>query len=209
MKEKWENLLKHLEIRAASYAVSESFKHLEIEPDLNLKPCNEIDITKFEAKQGIILPSEYKMFCQVFGSVTFGHEVYIRCTGIAIESDRDFAREILLYRSGDGGYNDFDNVERESFDKISELVDHGMRFGSNEGNGSDFWFDLRTYGADESYDIYCVYTGGKFDLCKLPVRNFFDFISEYCLGTKLYEPDLAARDTIPCEPHEFFISPGD
>ena len=60
MKEKWENLLKHLEIRAASYAVGESFKHLEIEPDLNLKPCNESDMAEFEAKHGIILPSEYK-----------------------------------------------------------------------------------------------------------------------------------------------------
>jgi hypothetical protein len=208
MKEKWENLLKHLEIRAASYAVGESFKHLEIEPDLNLKPCNESDMAEFEAKHGIILPSEYKMFCQVFGPVTFGHDVHIGCTNLDIESDRDGFREIVSYEP----FDKFDNVRREFSDKIRELIDHGMRFGGNANNESDFWFDLRTYGLDESYDIYCVYTGEELDLHKLPVRNFFDFIREYCLGTKLYEPDLAERNTIPFEPHEFhefFISPGD
>jgi hypothetical protein len=208
MKEKWENLLKHLEIRAASYAVGERFKHLEIEPDLNLKPCNESGMTEFEAKHGIILPSEYKMFCQVFGPVTFGHDVNIGCTNLDIESDRDGFREIVSSEP----FDKFDNVEREFSVKIRELIDHGMRFGGNSNNESDFWFDLRTYGLDESYDIYCVYTGEELDLCKLPVRNFFDFIREYCLGTKLYEPDLAARNTIPFEPHEFhefFISPAD
>jgi hypothetical protein len=205
MKEKWENLLKSLEIKPGLYAVGERFKNLE--PDLNLSPCSEIEIAEFEIKSGIILPSEYKMFCQVFGSVTFGHDVYINCRNFDVESNRDGHRDILLVRSRDGGYDGFDNLEREAFDKISELVEHGMNFGGNSANQSDFWFDLRTYGADESYDIYCVFEEEEFALFKLPERNFFNFIREYCLGKKLYTPELTPRPSIPCEPHEFFISP--
>jgi hypothetical protein len=192
MKDKWQALLKTLEIESGSY----------------LHPCDENKITEFEAKFGITLPSEYKLFCQVFGSVSFGNEVYIGCADFNIESQRDLFREILTGWSKHEGYKDFDNnLEKEAYDKICELVEHGMRFGGTPINASDFWFDLRTYGLDESYDIYYVSTGDEFAIVKLPERNFFDFVREYCLGTKLYDPvSMPENMVIQSEQHEFFVT---
>ncbi|MEE3719501.1 hypothetical protein V2H45_22410 [Tumidithrix elongata RA019] len=78
---------------------------------------------------------------------------------------------------------------------------------TSTNNASDFWFDLRTYGLDESYDIYYLSTGDELAIVKLSERNFFDFVREYCLGTKLYDPVAMPENmVIQSEQHEFFVT---
>jgi hypothetical protein len=190
MVDKWQTLLENL--------------GLEIGTNLSLSPCNESEIVEFEQRTGITLPSEYKFFCQVFGPVSFGEEIFISCGDFDVEGSRNFFRRMLAGWREKGFYEEFEDLEREAFDRISDLVEYGFNFGGNP-NGLSFWFDLRTYNLDKSCDIYYVSTCDEFALFKLPERNFFNFVRDYCLGTKLYDPSVIPERMIRSEQHQFFI----
>jgi hypothetical protein len=189
MNNKWQTLIEQLNVT--------------VEPDLS--PCNAKEIADFEQEYKIIFPSEFKSFCQTFGSVYFGNqEVHIRCPNMdfGIEAYRKSYQDVLLPQRED--FMRWERSRQEAFEGICDLVEHSYLFGST-GVGLSFWFDLRTYSTDESYDIYIISLARDFGI-ECIGRSFFDFIHDYCLGTKFY--DSLPEDMQLIEPYELVIEGG-
>ena len=137
------------------------------------------DLICFEENTSIILPCGYKEFCQAFGSGTFGD--FVDIYGLP---RMDVSEEMLSYLK-----QSLDRIEQwESPPDLSEykkLLNSSLVFGGSSREESFLW-DLRTYrDSDKSYDIYltCIDYPEFF----LVGRDFFEFIENFCLGTKAFE----------------------
>lgn len=71
MKNKWLALLKQLEI-------------IKPIPGFCEEKWTEEELLAFESETNIILPDEYKSFCQIFGSGSFGNYIDIYCPYVQI-----------------------------------------------------------------------------------------------------------------------------
>jgi len=181
MKNKWLALLKQLEI-------------IKPIPGLGEEKWTEEELLAFESETNIILPDEYKSFCQIFGSGGFGNYININCPYLQISNyynDKSY-----------GGKNTLSGLIRTNnpstiSDTMSfyNLLHNGFYFGTRDTSDLFFW-DLRTYSEiDKSYDIYITRNQIYYDerLVYKICRSFYQFVVEFCLGTKSYEilpPDL-------------------
>jgi hypothetical protein len=154
------------------------FSSLEICPPLHGEDIWVVDLlSKFESDSGILLPTEYKEYCQVFGSGIFGSYMRIYCPndeilGIALSNrkeDLEYEKKLGLWEGRDAK-------------AVEKILNSAYPFADNSWENIAFW-DLQTYSAtDESYDIY-LGCGLKFYfIC----RDFYEFITEFCLGTKSF-----------------------
>jgi hypothetical protein len=169
----------------------------------DLVPCSNREIADFEEGFKIALPLEFKSFCRMFGSVSFGNEVYIRCLDVdyGVERRRKYFQDILLPQRET--FLEWELHRQEAYERICDLVEYAYFFGSTSV-GLYFCFDLRTYDiTDERCDIYVISLVRDFGIECLG-RNFFDFIRDYCLGTKLYDSSLP-EDMVLIEPYELVI----
>jgi hypothetical protein len=145
----------------------------------------EYDLLSFEIHTGIILPTEYKEFLQVFGAGEFGGGIFyvyppniefsqedLKCHLINVDK-KGFLKNDLILRMG------YDYVPREESEKAIELLKSSYFFGGSTRQESLFW-DFRTYSQqDESYDIYLA------RISRIPVkigRSFFEFVHDICFG---------------------------
>ncbi len=66
---------------------------------------------------------------------------------------------------------------------LNKLLNHGYPFGDTT-NGDRFFWDLTSYNeVDQSYDIYWIPDENAIHITYIG-RDFFEFISEFCLGQK-------------------------
>ena len=167
MSERWQSLLNQLEIIETPYG-SEFWSQDELDA--------------FENEMRIVFPIGYKEFCQVFGTGCFGDFISIFCpnlkfSNICLEAIKN---EII----------DFPDPEHEKMmdrESLIYLLDSAFVFGREPSANSIFW-DLRSYQeSDKSYDIYWAnsdcFSGNIYKIG----RDFYEFVSEFCLGTKSYE----------------------
>lgn len=140
------------------------------------------EFSEFENETGIFLPADYKEFCQVFGTGEFGSFVSIFCPNLRFSNFCLKAIKEQLFELPDSHYGRV--IDRET---LASLFNSAFVFGSEPSSISIFW-GLRSYKeADKSYDIYWASSDGfKGDIYKLG-RDFYEFVSEFCLGTKSYE----------------------
>jgi len=175
MKNKWLALLKQLEI-------------IKPIPGPGEEKWTEEELLAFESETNIILPDEYKSFCQIFGSGGFGNYINIYCPYLQISDEyKEMSKR---------GRNTLSGLIRTNNPSIisdlmsfHNLLDNAFYFGHSNSCDLVFW-DLRTYSEiDKSYDIYITnwhnfYFDGWVDkIC----RSFYQFVIEFCLGTKSYE----------------------
>ncbi len=157
--EKWQELLNHYKIEG------------EIAPVIS-----EV-LNEFESQVGILLPSQYKEFCQTFGSGMFAKtEFYIDCPSIE-KLDILLMSDTEMIGACKNAYKNYGSPVR-----IMELLDSAYVFGSGQGYVL-FFFDLKTYNEeDESYDIWGVGEPSSRDLAIYNLgRNFYQFIYDICL----------------------------
>jgi hypothetical protein len=148
--------------------------------------CSAEFFSKFESDSGILLPIEYKEYCQVFGSGMFGsymriyypHKLFDKILGITLSNmkkELENQKKIGL-------------LEEKNTKAIERKLNSAYPFADNSWHPSAgkswnciaFW-DLETYSAtDESYDIYLGYGLEFYFIC----RDFYEFITEFCLGKK-------------------------
>lgn len=167
MKERWQSLLDQLEI-------------------IEIPNCSEFwsqdELDAFEKETGIIFPVGYKEFCQVFGTGYFGEFITIYCPHLKFSNACLGAIKDEIINFPDPEHEKM--MDRES---LLDLLDSAFIFGSEPSAISIFW-DLRSYNKlDKSYDIYWVNSdcfSGK--IYKLG-RDFYEFVCDFCLGTKSYE----------------------
>ncbi|HEY9852824.1 MAG TPA: SMI1/KNR4 family protein [Leptolyngbyaceae cyanobacterium] len=136
----------------------------------------------FELETGIILPEQYKEFCQVFGTGMFGDYMRIYCPNIYMSN--------LFINSVKDDVNNFPDPSHGKImdvESLKKLLEFAFMFGDNPSSDIVFW-DLSSYSkSDDSYDIYIAnsdcFAG---DIHKIG-RNFYEFIRDFCLGTRSYE----------------------
>lgn len=160
--EKWKALLGRTEI------IYEQTDHLWTQ-DLE-------QLLEYEKRTGVILPSEYKEFCQIFGSGWFTKNSFeILCPDLTDEGRGPISSEDAI------------SAIKESYPypiEVHELLDSSYIFGSGDGF-IFFLFDLRTYSSiDKSYDIYIIDDERNNSVHYLG-RSFFEFIQEMCLGDRV------------------------
>ena len=167
MAEKWKKLIQKLEI-----LVGEGQETLDAET-----------LSATEAEYKIILPSDYKEFCQVLGSGELSDIARVCCpTKFFIKASERRVQEAIrdIERFGE-------NLKRDQ--QYIEQLRSAFVFGeSATGEYLIFW-DLRTYQeSDGNYDIYwanSVDPGGT-DPVMLG-RDFFNFIQNFCYGTEAFD----------------------
>jgi hypothetical protein len=142
------------------------------------------ELLQFEHASGILLPPDYKEFCQIFGAGQFGDYIRIFCPNIDESISRlQFVRENLEETDLDE-YSDVGlSVDLV---KVRRIVDRAYIFGDNPNSQVLLW-DLESYSTiDKSYDIYLIsnnYPANAYGIG----RNFFKFVSDFCIGQKSYE----------------------
>src|SRR5262249_45288806 len=149
--------------------------------------CSDAEIERAERDLGFRFPTGYKEFCQVFGSGSFGDFIRIYCPCPTPTSyDRGFqfvGLSLNLEMAVDSGEL---TPDEDKGILLNRLLMHGYPFGDTINADSFFW-DLTSYSeADHSFDIYWVPDGEAMSVTKVG-RNFFEFVSEFCLGPKLNE----------------------
>ena len=179
MIEQWQALLSELQIDSEGEEI--------IEPE---------KLLRFESENDINLPTEYKEFCQIFGTGTFGGFTRIFCPNsdlsdysrLTLESIRELTE---LFPSG--------NIQRDF--RLKDLTNNGFVFGDDFGANVAVW-DLRTYREeDQSYDIYWIDIDALDEDLYHAGRSFFEFTHNFCLNRGSYnflpaDKRLSAEDRV-------------
>lgn len=147
-----------------------------LECSTGLSTLNEQQLERFELQTQLILPQEYKEFCQIIGTGRFGRNMfYIECPDPENYQEQLESNEIILDACKSGF---------SWSDDIRKLLDSSYLFGGGDSHLL-FVFDLRTYIEENySYKIYgisCI-TG----FCHYFGRSFFEFINFFCIGDKAF-----------------------
>jgi hypothetical protein len=148
----------------------------QVKLDGNPKPASIEDILVYEKELDFTLPKAFKEYYQVFGAGIYDHNSFsieAPPTNLMPDPDRiEACKNAYEYSK-----------------EIIEILDSAHVFGIADSYVF-FFFDSRTYSEeDQSYDIYGI-GDGQDSIYKL-TRDFFEFIRDYCIGTKAENyPDL-------------------
>lgn len=159
--EKWKTLL------AQTKVIYEFQDHLSVR--------SVEQLLEFENQAEFLLPSEYKEFCQVFGSGIFTkYRFNIDCPSLeGLGKEQISNLDTIGAIKGSYPY---------SLD-VHNLLDSAYIFGVGDGY-IFFLFDLRTYSElDQSYKIYVLDDEREHTVHYLG-RSFFEFIRDMCLGDR-------------------------
>lgn len=143
---------------------------------------DEEELSRFEVENNILLPVEYKEFCQTFGTGLFANSIRIYSPSqFLVEYSRGsletISEQIDLFPS--------ENLTRDR--SLQSLLENGFVFGNDFGANIAIW-DLRTYSdLDKSYDIYWIDIDAEDENLYRVGRNFFEFVTNFCLGRGTYE----------------------
>lgn len=148
-----------------------------------LQTVSELEISSFENSHRVKLPEDYKDFCKVFGTGTFGATLSLYClpydqTDVGdlkreLEDNKDLEGSELSYRLRDG--------ESLPVNEISRILNYAFVFGHTSG-GEIVIFDLQSYSAtDNSCDIYMTRVEDFPGIYKVG-RNLLEFIQLFGWG---------------------------
>jgi hypothetical protein len=140
-------------------------------------------LRNFEKLSNIHLPRQYKTFMKFFGSTEFCQ--YVSILSPSLPHTTGWIRTLKIQidlQLEDGNYFD-----RE---KMTDLVNSSYFFATTYGFSAPqkaelIMWDLRTHNkSDDCYDIYFVPVKKLQDV-RFICRDFSEFISDFCLGTRL------------------------
>lgn len=164
MIDKWQLLLAQLEV---------------IESPLGWEIWTDEELHSFEDETGIILPAEYKNFCQVLGTRHFGKYIRIYCPNLNISKAEIQGLKYIIDR-----FPRAVSSKKTDIESLKKQLDSAFIFGGAPDADILFW-DLKSYSIDDkSYDI--LLTKGNFlegELYKVG-RDFYEFVCNFCLGMK-------------------------
>ena len=167
MIKQWMSLLKEIEIKPNQFGSE-------------FKTLNELN--KLENEIGFIFPVGYKEFCQVFGTGCFGDFITIFYPNIRFSNDcLDAIKNEIIE------FPDLPHEKMMSKQSLICLLNSGFVFGREASGISIFWNMNSSDISDKSCDIYWAnsdcFSG---DIYRIG-RNFYEFITEFFLGTKSYK----------------------
>jgi hypothetical protein len=159
----WQNLLAQLEII-----------------DSGREICSANDLLRFQTENSILLPRGYKEYCQVFGTGLLGYAMHVYAPTLALVEYSQGSLQAFLEQ-----LERFPLENEEKNSRLKDLFRNAFIFADDSGAHVALW-DLRTYGDDENYDIYWI----DLDLIDEEYwigRDFFEFISGFCLSRGSYD----------------------
>ena len=154
---------------------------------------SQLQLSNFETKTGIILPSEYKNFCQVFGSGRFGDLVVIYYPSLYLIDNTKIIIDVIKQQINEHSSRD----KLEDKKKINWL-NHILVFGGDDRGNVAAW-DLNSFDKlNKTYNIYWIQIDDFNDEIYKISSNFFDFINNFCLGKQSFDflPEYMRID--PC-----------
>jgi hypothetical protein len=170
------------------------------------------DLLTFETENNLVLPEDYKDFCQVFGSGLFGNEIRIQCPPKTEESPNIFAM-LISYLDELKLLNEFSDAKSK---QIFQILNNGLLIGDTF-NGELFMFDLSSSSKeDDSYDIYII-DMDSFESYGTGInkvgRDFYEFISDAALNNRTvgftddfdYPDEMFESKFIPLHNYEDYI----
>ncbi|MDJ0718447.1 MAG: SMI1/KNR4 family protein [Prochloraceae cyanobacterium] len=143
---------------------------------------SQLQLFNFEAETGIILPAEYKNFCQIFGSGMFGDLVSIHYLSSSLVQASTKAIEIVKQQ-----IKKYPSKNKLQDKKLINWLNSLLIFASDDRGNIAAW-DLKSF--DElknTYDIYWIQIDDFNDKMYKITSNFFDFINNFCLGRKSFD----------------------
>lgn len=156
----------------------------------------EEELQIFESKTGLILPEDYKTFCQRFGSVFFDN-----CITIYRPSEKLLAYSKKSINHLKSVIKEYPSKDAQTDIELQSLLNSAFVFLDNDGTNLAFW-DLRTYKqSDKSYDIYWIKCDDFDDEVYKVGRSFSEFILNFCLGRNFYSFLPESMQPMPC--HSF------
>lgn len=181
---KWETLLSSLSVTKRSELT-----------------CPEAQFAQAEAELGFRFPAGYTEYCRVFGSGSMGQgdapelfRIYCPCCPTSSFDIRRTGHDLIRLKLDLDASMPMDDRQKEK--TLLRLLESGYAFGDTDRADSFMW-DLTTYSeADRSYDIYWI-PDESIEESALVGRDFFEFVSEFCLGGgwKIMFPDEDGSDT--------------
>jgi hypothetical protein len=144
-----------------------------------------IELAEFENQEGIMLPEDYKSFCNFLGSGAFTKELGSHCNLRIRCPDIEYSNEMLASLKISLNYEVESGVISNP-EEIEILLNSAFMFADNSKAHAFLW-DLRTYDkSDKNHEIYLVSMRDSplklYSVC----RDFFDFTSGFGLGIKSY-----------------------
>jgi SMI1-KNR4 cell-wall len=178
--QKWQRLLNEIRVVSNDNRVVRNNK---------LYTVSEEEIISFEAQHNIILPKEYRDFCKILGSGSFGSSDPMdrSLTTYCLPPDQsevaDLKQELEKSKDVEGSELGYRLRDGETLDveTTSQILDHAFVFGHTDGGELLIW-DLRSYSpSDGSYDIYITRVEDFPGVFKIG-RDFFEFIQLFGFG---------------------------
>ena len=139
-------------------------------------------LADFEAITDIMLPQEYKYFCQIFGSGRFGDIVTIYTPSLS-----RFDRSKQLIDIVKQQIKEYPSKEKIKDEKLSNWLDSTLLIGDDD-RGNIAVYDLASFdNSKKTYDIYWIQIDDFNDEIFKISSDFFDFVNDFCLGNKQYD----------------------
>jgi hypothetical protein len=160
-KKNWQQLLRRLEINTRMG---------------ELPSVNPTKLNAFEGKHGVKLPHSYRSYCEVFGPGEFGERFKIAVPGYKGKAAA-FSLERLNSMATEG--QDYD-----VYSKDPEQHKRGIFF-SLDILGSFHFFDPAEV-TDRRRHEYAVYTVFRSFELQRTADNYWQFITDFCLGDKYH-----------------------
>lgn len=143
---------------------------------------DESQLHKFETVTGIVLPTEYKKYYQVFGSGMFGQLVnihYLDPSLVAISK-----KIVNLIKQQIKEYPSKNNSDDK---KLLIWLDSLLIFASDDRGNVAAW-DLNSFDKlNIAYDIYWIQIEYFEDEIYKITSDFYEFVNDFCLGKKTFD----------------------
>ena len=164
--------------------------------------CTGSDLKRLEVELGVIFPVGYKEFCEVFGSGMLGGFVRVFCpcfpeglangrnTSITLRAlQRSLGLEALeqeLSWEIDRQSKGHTRVDSAKLTLLKRILPEALPFGDDPNAHIYLWDRISYDELDQSCDIYMVPTD-DLDGTTLVGRDFFQFVRDFCLGSRASE----------------------
>ena len=164
--------------------------------------CSASEVKRLEVELGVIFPVGYKEYCEVFGAGELGGFIRVFCPCFTDVPEQARNTTFTLGSlQGSGGLEALEQeldwetdrqikghsrVDGTRLSLLKRILSQAFAFG-DDPNAHIYMWDLTSYNdSDRSCDIYMVPTD-DLDGTRLVGRDFFEFVHDFCLGSKASE----------------------
>ncbi|MGL4361998.1 MAG: SMI1/KNR4 family protein [Waterburya sp.] len=143
---------------------------------------NELQLHRFETVTGVVLPTEYKKYYQVFGSGMFGDLVSIHYLNSSLVTTSKKIVDIIKQQ-----IEEYSSKNDSHDKKLLNWLDSILIFASDDRGNVAAW-DLSSFDKlNVTYNIYWIHIEDFDDEIYKISSDFYEFVNDFCLGKKKFD----------------------